>query len=315
MADKNGKINLLLTGYLKNGYNLTGKSFSILEHTSKEIEFNLTISNNLIEDSSTRKTNLLCTLSTGTLFLDNEKANISCIGDKNEQKNKKNADITVNWAFKENKYLENIVISWPKDIKINSKKIYSYNIYALSINKFDYDCYDNNYFFYINIFDLKSEPQISFDIPMKYPKNINATCNLYTSTLLKCYLDLRLRKIKKGTHIKLPEPGNYNILLKDGNFINFTIINLADENNTEIEDPGIITDEPCGDNVVVGAIKDIGYSYGAAIGIIICIIALLVIIVAIIVFCVIYQITHMNKKGKYFKHFEEKKNDSSIQKL
>ena len=315
IGNEDDKLNLILTGYLKNGYKLSKNSISLLEYNPNEIEFNLTISNNLIEDSSYRKTNLLCTLGAGTFFSDVEKTNISCIGDKKDQKNKKNSDITVNWAYKENKYLDNIVIRWPKDLRIHSKKVYSYNINALSINKLDYDCYDNNFYFYINIFDLKSEPQISFNVQMELPNSINASCSLYTSSALKCYLDLRLRKIKKGDRIKLPDPGVYNILTNDGNYINFTIINFSDENNTEIADPGIIADESCGDNVVIGAIKDIGYSYGTAIGIVLGITIAFGLIIFIIIYCSIYQITHRNKKGKYFSHTEEKNNESSIQKL
>ena len=51
-----------------------------------------------------------------------------------------------------------------KDMSIHSKKLYSYNINILSIKKTDHDCFDDKYYFYINIIDLKSEPKISFDI-------------------------------------------------------------------------------------------------------------------------------------------------------
>ena len=43
-----------------------------------------------------------------------EETKIKCIGEKMEQKNNENTDITINWASKENKYLNNILIKWPK---------------------------------------------------------------------------------------------------------------------------------------------------------------------------------------------------------
>jgi hypothetical protein len=199
------------------------------------------------------------------MFLEKETTKIKCSGNKNEQLKKDNTDITINWASKENKYLKNIVIIWPKDLRLHSKKLYSYKINALSINKNDYDCYDDKYYFYINILDLHSEPQIEFEIEMLNPESTKAICKIYTSNLLKCYLDLRLKKIKKGTKIRIPLPGNYNITTQLGNFVNLTILHFTDENKTNFADEGIIADETCGNNMIVGAIQDIGYGYRTAI--------------------------------------------------
>jgi hypothetical protein len=311
ILEKNDKYNIILTGYLKNGYKIVDKKIVSLEYTPNEIKFNLSITNNLVEETTEKKNNLLCSLSAGTMFLDKETATIRCTGNKIEQKKFDNTDITVNWASKENKYLNNIVIKWPKYLTVHSKKLYSYKINALSINNMDYDCYDDKYYFYINILDISSEPEISFEIDMLNPQSMKAFCRLYTSSLLKCYIDLRLKKIKKGTRIRILLPGNYNISTVEGNYINFTVLSLTDGNRTDFADEGIIADETCGNNMIVGAIQDIGYGYGTAITIIIIFFAVFFVVFLGIGYCVIYEITHRNKKKDYFAHVEERTNTST----
>ena len=311
IKNKEDKFNIILNGYLKNGYKVSDKRIIPLEFTTNEIKFNLSITNNLIEELTEKKKYIPCSLSSGTLFLEKQTTQIKCIGDKLEQKDLENTDISINWASKENKYLNDIVIKWPKDLSIHSKKLYSYNVNAFSIKKIDHDCFDDKYFFYINILNLKSEPQISFDFKMLLPSLMDAHCKLYTSNTLKCYLDLRLKRIKKGSQIKLPMPGNYNISTTEGNYINFTILNFNYENETEIADEGIFTYESCGNNMFVGAIQDIGYGYGSAIAIIVSIIIIFMVTFLGITYCVIFEITHRNKKGKYFAHTEEKKENIS----
>ena len=177
-----------MNGHLKNGYKISQNNIALLEYTPEEIKFNLTVSNNLVEDSSIRKSNLLCTLSAGSLFLTDDLLKIKCVGNKENQKDNRDTDVTVNWAFKENKYLNDIIIQWPKDLTVHSKQLYSYNIAALSIKKSDYDCYDNKYYFYVNILSLQYEPQISFEIPMKLPKYVKGHCKLYSYMSHKYHL-------------------------------------------------------------------------------------------------------------------------------
>ena len=306
LTDSEDKYNIILTGHLKNGYKISDKKIVPLEYTLNEIKFNLTITNNLIEETTEKKKNISCYLGSGTMFLESEAAKIKCTGNKLEQKNLGNTDITVNWASKENKYLNDIVIKWPKDLTVHSKKLYSYNINALSIKKSDYDCYDDKFYFYVNILKLPSEPQISFELQMNNPSDIKANCRLYSSNLLKCFLDLRLKKIRKDTNIRLPLPGNYNISTKEGNFINLTVLHFNDGNETNLPDEGIWTDETCGNNMFVGAIQDIGYGYGTAIAIIISILAIFFIVFLGIGYCVLYEINHRKKKG-YYPHTEEKR--------
>ena len=301
--------NIVLTGYLKNGFKVSGEKIVPLDYVREEIKFKIAVTNNLAEKLSEKKTNISCTIDQGTLFLQNEITEINCLGQKLEQIDKKNADLVINWDSKENKYLNNIMIKWPKDltnIKTRSKKLYSYDIYALSIKKSDYDCFDDKFFFYVDILDLKAEPQISFNISMLNPKGMPAQCKLYTSNSLKCFLNLNLYKMSKGTNIRLPLPGNYNISTNEGNYINFTMFNFIDENGTELADDGIITDQKCGNNKLIGAVQNIGYNYISALIIVICVFVVFGVVIFFIGACVAFEITHRNRKNEFFRHVDEK---------
>ena len=305
------KYNIILTGYLKNGYKILDETIIPLEYTTEEIKFNLSVTNNLVEEITEKKKYIPCTLNSGTFFLEEETTKIRCVGDKNEQKNFENTDLTINWGSRENKYLNNILIKWPKSLNVHSKKIYSYKINALSIKKTDHVCYDEKYIFYINIFDLKSEPQITFQIDMKSPSGSKSDCKLYTSKMLKCYIDLRLKRIKKDSKIQLPDPGNYNITTLEGNYIDFTVLEFSNENETALADDGISAEQTCGNNKFIGAIQDIGYGYSSAIAIIVSILVIFFITFLGIGYCIIYEIKNRNKKDGFFAHVEEKKVDST----
>ena len=312
--ENSDKYGIILKGYLKNGFKVTENKLIPMEFTTQDIKFNISIMNNLAEKVSEKKNNIYCSLKSGTMFLKNEETEIKCEGDKKEQTEKQNTDLSINWASKENKYLKNILIKWPKDltdIKVHSKKIYSYEIYALSIKKTDYDCFNNKFYFYIDILDINSEPQINFNISLLKP-NLPAQCKLYSSDTLKCFLDLKLKKVSKGTNIRLPLPGNYNISTSEGNYINFTVFNFIGENETEVADEGIITHKACGRNVLVGTVQNIGYDYVSAIIIIICFFITAGIIFVCVIFCITYQITHRNRKKGYFAQVEEKHKEVNV---
>ena len=312
--ENNDKYGIILKGYLKNGFKVTENKLIPMEFTTQDIKFNISIMNNLAEKVSEKKNNIYCSLKSGTMFLKDEETEIKCEGDKKEQTEKQNTDLSINWASKENKYLKNILIKWPKDltdIKVHSKKIYSYEIYALSIKKTDYDCFNNKFYFYIDILDINSEPQINFNISLLKP-NLPAQCKLYSSDTLKCFLDLKLKKVSKGTNIRLPLPGNYNISTSEGNYINFTVFNFIGENETEVADEGIITHKACGRNVLVGTVQNIGYDYVSAIIIIICFFITAGIIFVCVIFCITYQITHRNRKKGYFAQVEEKHKEVNV---
>ena len=312
--ENSDKYGIILKGYLKNGFKVTENKLIPMEFTTQDIKFNISIMNNLAEKVSEKKNNIYCSLKSGTMFLKDEITEIKCEGDKKEQTEKQNTDLSINWASKENKYLKNILIKWPKDltdIKVHSKKIYSYEIYALSIKKTDYDCFNNKFYFYIDILDINSEPQINFNISLLKP-NLPAQCKLYSSDSLKCFLDLKLKKVSKGTNIRLPLPGNYNISTSEGNYINFTVFNFIGENETEVADEGIVTHKACGRNVLVGTVQNIGYDYVSAIIIIICFFITAGIIFVCVIFCITYQITHRNRKKGYFAQVEEKHKEVNV---
>ena len=65
--------------------------------------------------------------------------------------------------------------------------------------------------------------------------------------------------------------------------------------------------------MLVGALKDIGYSYLQVIIIIICSLLWVALFVFGIAFCIIYEITHRNRKGKHYKLNEELPNTSVTQ--
>lgn len=303
--------NIVLTGHLKNGYKISNEKIVPLDYVREEIKFKISVTNNLAEKVSEKKNYISCTIDQGSLFLQDEITEINCLGQKIEQTDKKNTDLVINWDSKENKYLNNIMIKWPKDltnIRTRSKKLYSYDIYALSIKKSDYDCFDDKFYFYVDILDLNAEPQISFNISMLNPKEMPAQCKLYTSNSLKCFLNLNLYKISKGYNIRLPLPGNYNISTNEGNYINFTMFNFIDDNGTELADDGIITDQKCGNNKLVGAVQNLGYNYISALIIIICTFVIFGIVVFLICACVAFEITHRNRKNEYFSQVDEKSN-------
>ena len=119
------KYGIILKGYLKNGFKVTENKIIPMEFTTQDIKFTISIMNNLAEKVSEKKSNINCFLKSGTMFLKNELTEIKCQGEKKEQTEKQNTDLSINWASKENKYLKNIVIKWPKDltdIKVHSKK-------------------------------------------------------------------------------------------------------------------------------------------------------------------------------------------------
>jgi hypothetical protein len=75
LRDRDDKYNIILTGYLKNGYKVTNQKLTQLDYTLDEIKFNLSITNNLIEETTEKKSNITCYLSSGTLFAKKNKSN------------------------------------------------------------------------------------------------------------------------------------------------------------------------------------------------------------------------------------------------
>jgi len=295
------KYLFLLYGYLSNGYDFTNDTLTLLEMTKEETKFYLKVTDNL-EDPDHKKKTVKCTIPSGSSINNNALVEIRCIGSRSQPENN-NTDLLLNWNLEENNLFDNIIIKWPYDLT-RKKHIFYYDVKGLSVKKEDYGCFENKFYFYLYVYDLKAEPKISFNLPLEFPKNSEAVCKLYNSVTFKCVIDLRLKKLSKGGRVILPHNMTKYLANQQQNIVLYKV----DSNNTLSSplDFMLPVEEDCGDFILVGALKDVGYTYIQVIIIIIsCFVGLLLCIFGI-AFCVIYEITHRNRKGPYFKHTEEK---------
>jgi len=293
------KYLFLIYGYLINGYEFINGTLTLQDMTKDEIKFYLKITDNL-ENPDYKRKSVKCRIPSGTSINKNVLIEVQCIGTRINFENN-NTDLLLNWNIEENNNFQNIVIQWPYDLT-KKKHIFYYNIKGLSVKKDDFGCFENKFYFYLYIYDLKAEPKISFNMPLVYPKNSEAVCKLYNSVTFKCMIDLRLKKISKGKNIILPNEMIKYLPNKEQNIILYSV-NAT--NYSSVLDFQLPIEQSCGDLKLVGAIKDIGYSYTQVIIIIVCIFLGLFLCIFGVGFCIIYEITHRNRKGKYFKHAEE----------
>ena len=294
------KYLFLIYGYLSNGYDFSNNTITLLDMTKEEIKFYLKVTDNL-EDPDNRKKTVKCHIPTGTSINKNVLVEVKCIGSRARLGNN-NTDLILNWNLEENNIFDNIIINWPYDLT-RKKHIFFYNIQGLSIKKDGYGCFENKYYFYLYVYDLKAEPKISFNLPLVYPKNTHAECKLYNSVTFKCVIDLRLKKLSKGGKIILSNDVKEYLPNDEQNIVLYYVDNTTSSSELDFRLP---VDENCGDFILVGALKDVGYTYLQVIIIIICCLVGFLICIFGIAFCVIYEITHRNKKGPYFKYAEEK---------
>ena len=301
LSNTNVKYLFLISGYLTNGYDFTNNSITVLDMTKEDIQFYLELIDNL-EPPDNRKKKAKCTIPAGTSINKNELVEIRCIG-RRANLGINNTDFILNWNLEKNNDFHNIVIRWPYDLT-KKKHIFYYDIHGLSVNKEDYGCFENKFYFYLYVYDLQAEPKISFNLPLVNPPDTKAVCKLYNSVTFKCVIDLRLKKLSKGENIILP----YNMTKYLSNKELSIILYRANLNNSLSSQADFVLPIPedCGDYILVGAIKDIGFSYLQVIIIIICIFGGIGLCILGVVFCVIYEITHRNRKGQYYRHTEEK---------
>jgi len=294
------KYLFLIYGYLTNGYEFVNETLTLLDMTKEEIKFYLQVTDNL-ENPDNKKKSVKCHIPTGTSINKNVLIEVQCIGSR-APVNNNNTDLLLNWNLEENNNFDNLVIKWPYDLT-KKKHIFYYNIKGLSVKRDDFGCFENKFFFYLYVYDLKAEPKISFDLPLVYPKNSYATCKLYNSVTFKCMLDLRLKKISKGRNIILPSEMTKYLPNKEQNIVLYTV-NAT--NFSSILNFQLPIAESCGDIKLVGAIKDIGYSYTQVIIIIVCGMVGLFLCVLGVGFCITYEITHRGKKGGFGRFTDEK---------
>ena len=294
------KYLFLIYGYLSNGYDFSNNTITVLDLTKEEITFYLKVTDNL-EEPDYRKKSVKCHIPSGTSINKNVLIEVKCIGSRAKLGNN-NTDLILNWGLEENNIFDNINIIWPYDMT-RKKHIFYYNIQGLSVKKDGYGCFENKFYFYLYVYDLKAEPKISFNLPLVFPKNTHAECKLYNSVTFKCVIDLRLKKLTRGGKVILSNSVREYLENDEKNIVLYYVDNTT---LSSVLDFMLPVEENCGDFIIVGALKDVGYTYLQVIIIIICCLVGFLICIFGIAFCVIYEITHRNKKGPYFKYAEEK---------
>ena len=290
------KFLFLLYGYLSNGYDFSKEELTLADYTTEEIAFYLTVIDNLEKDDS-KKLRVKCTIPIGSPINDKQTIEIDCKGSKLRSIN--NTDLILNWNWKENNEFDNLIVKWPYS-STGKKHIFYYDVQGLSLKNDDYGCFENKFYFYLYVYDLKAEPQISFNLPLEYPRNSVAECKLFDSKTFKCMIDLRLKKISKNSKIIISnELGEY-LPNQEKNIVLFKM-----RNNSNTIDFVLPVKEDCGDMVLVGALKDVGYSYIQVIFIIIGCFTLFILIIVGIILCITYEITHRDTKQTYHKQVDE----------
>ena len=300
--NKTNRFYFYLKGILTNGYKYTNNSLVKLSLTNKEISFDLFLKDNSFENFTEVQSK--CILSSNS-FYNEEDTLIKCFGMKTfpEEKNENILiDLNLNYVRGRNNIFNDVIINWPEKQYFGKvKNFYSVKIYALSIKRKYSVCEEGNFFtFYINIYDVNKEIKIIFDLPLLEPEGYVATCELFDVLTLVCTIDLRYKKIFKFERISLPEKDKeIRIINEEGNEIIFTV---NDQNNF------IKMEEDCGENVVFGAMKEMGISKKKGIAISIGFFIFLICIIGFCIFYVIHRIKRCRKKrGKRLATTEESK--------
>ena len=300
-------FSLFIVGTLTNGYYTFKNGTRVaLAQTYKDIKFDLIVQDNFL-DSEDKDVSINCVLRSGTLYEEDEEAVIRCTGKRIDNNN---VDIVLNWNIKENNNFKGIIIKWPKS-DIKRKNIYGYDLNGISIRQSDYGCHSNNFEFYLYIYDLGREPKISFELPLSSPKDTSANCKLFDSTALKCSIDLKHKKISKGTKITLPEGEMLHVIeTLEGNKINFQLNNYTEINNEK--DLTIKTQESCGDYLVVGTFKDLGMSHKVSVAFFIIIIIFICLFIIGSGLYILYKCKQSHEMRKKLTSNEESKNNASV---
>ncbi len=294
------KFLFLLYGYLSNGYEYVNGTLTYLDMTKEEIKFYLKVTDNLETDN--QKKSVKCTIPSGSSINKNILVEVRCIGPRPPIRTNNNTDLILNWAWEENNYFEDILIRWPYDLT-KKKHIFFYDVKGLSVKKSDFGCFENKFFFYLYVYDLKAEPKISFNLPLTYPKDTRAICKLYNSVTFKCIIDLRLKRLAKGDKVIISNEENKYVGNPESNIVLYKVSNDSESSQFNFVIP---VEEDCGDFMLVGALKDIGYTYLQVIIIIVCSLVGIALIVFGIAFCIVYEITHRDRKGGFYRHKDEK---------
>lgn len=310
--NKTNKYTFFLIGTLLNGYYpLENGTIVELNETNEDITLNLVIQDNL-KESEDKELNATCILPSKTPFFISGGAVVTCIGSKEMTSNQNNnVDITLNWNIKSNNNFENLIIKWPKSYDdLNKKNIYGYELTGVSVRQNYFGCHNNNFDFYVYIYELGREPKLSFELPLTSPIGTTANCQIFSSNTLKCSINLKHKKLSKGTKVMLPEKGTQNeILTIDGNTVIFNMNNFSEINNNH--DLYVKTEESCGDYLVVGTLKDIGISHNTSVALYIIIIIVFVILIAVLIIYCVYNLRLRYNRGSKLTTSEETRDNTS----
>lgn len=314
--EETNKYSFFLIGTLSNGYYAFKNGTTVeLNSTYKDISFNLIVQDNFKEQDE-NDVIAVCVLPNNSPYQLKNEAYIQCIASKEKTSvPNKNVDIVLNWNLKANNNFKDIIINWPRSYDdVNKKNIYEYELTGLSIRQSNFGCHNNNFDFYVYIYNLGREPKLSFDLPLSSPKDMDAYCQIFDETALKCTLNLKHTKLSKGTQIALPLMGSKNEIDTDeGNRIIFTMNNYSQINNDH--DFYVKTQESCGDYLVVGTLKDMGMSHKTSVIVYIIIIVFILLVIAGFVIYIICKIRLRYKRGKKLTTSEESKsNEQSVSK-
>ena len=305
--NKTNRFIFYLNGTLINGYKYINNSLIKLPQTLEELTFNLYLTDNSIDDFE--EVQAKCILSSSS-FYNEENTLIKCFANKtiSEENNNIIIDMSLNYVQSRNNYFHNIIINWPERQYFGNKKnFFSVKIDVLNVRKKYAICEDGTFFtFYINIYDIKKEAKIFFDLPLANPQGYIATCEIFDQLSLACTIDLRYKQILKDEIISLPEIGKeIRIINEEGNEIIFTV--LGRNNFLKMEDN-------CGENIVFGAMKEIGISKKKGIIISLCLILFMLLIIGFCIFYIIHLILRCKNRGKKLPMTEESKIHKEITK-
>ena len=316
------KYSFFIVGTLTNGYYKNNETIIVLNETKEDINFVLKLETNLVT-SKENEINASCVIPKGSRYNMKNFVTIKCIGQKRHfsgkeisGRNSNIVDITLKWNLIENNLFKNIIISWPKTYdKSTEKNIFYYYLTGLSIRQSNFGCHQNNFDFFVYIYNIYSQPKLNFNLPLTLPKNTLANCEIFDSKALKCSIKLKHKKLYKGDKVMLPPLGSeYDIFNNDGNRIIFAMNNFSSIKNDH--DFYVTSKEECGNDVVIGTLKDMGMSSEDSI--IIYIFAIIG-IVSIVVGFIIYfycKIKNRIKRGmKLTTNEEAKDNQANVTKL
>lgn len=312
------KFTFSLSGNLSNGYTYINNTLTPLIQTTQEINFPLTLTDNLILDSDEKDIKVSCILSSNNIYNTQNNVTIKCLGNKviessTASKELKNfIDVTLNWELKKNNNFKDIIIIWPTSFDSSKKNMYYYKIDAISIKQSYYGCDIENdkFIFFMDILNLGFEPKVFFDLPLLYPKNIKAYCQIFQENSLKCEIDLRHKILKKGSNITLLSNGTEIELVNDeGNKNNFYVMDYQFIQNDR--DNHVILQEDCGQFILMGTLNDMGLSKKTSFYIVIGSVVFVSLVVVCIILYIVCKIKNIVKRGEKLPVKDDSSNASS----